>query len=177
MFKPAGFQRELQKGSPRFYGWRGGVGWGGGCLCYQLLKVIDQANSNSLGWMENALIYFWDVPISHGLSSYQTFNKWINPNFRGGTEILMALKMEVNRMIERWQTAGWKESTLRITAISCTFKMTLAVWKFSAMIFSSVILCLLIFLLACKGQTAFPAFCMWPSQMTAVSISLNQSVH
>lgn len=82
---------------------------------------------------------FETVPISHGLSWYQTFNKWINPNFRGGTKILMALKMEVNLMTERWQTAGWKESTLGIAAISRTFKMTLAIWKFSAVIFSSVI--------------------------------------
>lgn len=40
MFKTAGFQRELQKGSPRFCGWGGGLSAGGGGVGYQLLKVI-----------------------------------------------------------------------------------------------------------------------------------------
>lgn len=107
------------------------------CLCYRLLKVINQADADAWTKWKMLSYIFETVPILHGSSWCQTFNKWINPNFRGETKILMALKMEMKLMTEMTDGHRWKETMLGIAAISRTFEMTLAVWKFSAMIFTS----------------------------------------
>lgn len=130
MFRPAGFQPELQTQPSilqEFFS----------CLCYRLLKVINQADADAWTKWKMLSYIFETVPILHGSSWCQTFNKWINPNFRGETKILMALKMEMKLMTEMTDGHRWKETMLGIAAISRTFEMTLAVWKFSAMIFTS----------------------------------------